>query len=530
MMPRATDPLRVLRPPGGLLIVALLLLGLGVRLSGIAAPEARILQQFPTEDGYLMLQVARNLAVGHGLSTAAGEIPTNGVQPGGTLLWAGLYAVVGGDKTAGVVLVLLVQLALAGIAAWLLRRLALRVLAPRSDADRLGTLAAAAWFASPIALPHTMNCLESGLYVVLGLGAANLFFPPGRAEAPWPWRRCVALGAVLGAVFWARNDGIFLVAAATLVHLTRATGPAGLGRRLRESTVMGATSVVVAVPWLVHNQTRFGSIVPVSGQAESLHTGLGASLYRLPPVLLEYLGVLFPIPSGIELESAFIFAAAAMLGVALGLAPRLWRRLEPRERRLAGLVGVYAAGLCAFYGLAFGAAHFMSRYLLPLSPYLALLASAGGLAAWRRVAPAAPRLAVAAAALLWLLPAAAHWRYYRRALPHAHFQVVRWVESHVPSSAAVGAVQSGTLGYFHDRTVNLDGKVNPEALRAREAHRIPFYIVESDIQYLADWAFMAEWHDLLPVIGEHFEVLVDDPARNLGVLGRVGAPRLDSGP
>jgi hypothetical protein len=40
----------------------------------------------------------------------------------------------------------------------------------------------------------------------------------------------------------------------------------------------------------------------------------------------------------------------------------------------------------------------------------------------------------------------------------------------------VGATESGTLGYFRDRTVNLDGKVNPAALNAIRAGDLRGYV------------------------------------------------------
>ena len=46
-----------------------------------------MLRQWPTEDGYLMLTIARNMALGNGMSTADGELPTNGTQPLATTIW-----------------------------------------------------------------------------------------------------------------------------------------------------------------------------------------------------------------------------------------------------------------------------------------------------------------------------------------------------------------------------------------------------------------------------------------------------------
>ena len=53
-----------------------------------------------SEDGYLMQTVARNMAIGLGMSTAEGTIPTNGVQPLATFAYAGLHALAGGSNNS----------------------------------------------------------------------------------------------------------------------------------------------------------------------------------------------------------------------------------------------------------------------------------------------------------------------------------------------------------------------------------------------------------------------------------------------
>jgi hypothetical protein len=45
-----------------------------------------------------MLTIARNIAEGHGMSTANGTIPTNGTQPLVTFILAGIFYLAGGDK------------------------------------------------------------------------------------------------------------------------------------------------------------------------------------------------------------------------------------------------------------------------------------------------------------------------------------------------------------------------------------------------------------------------------------------------
>jgi hypothetical protein len=197
---------------------------------------------------------------------------------------------------------------------------------------------------------------------------------------------------------------------------------------------------------------------------------------------------------------------------------RLFRACDPTRRALVALAAFFTVSLGAFYGLYFGAGYFMERYLYPASPFLAL---AWGWAVVELCARRSARglgwqsLALSAGALALSTAGAVH--AYRAGDSHMHFQVVRWVEANVPADVWVGAGQTGTLGFFHDRTINFDGKVNPEALEARKRGELVEYIAKKRLPYIADWVgavdFMRE-----PPIRARYEILVNDPEQNLGVL------------
>ena len=159
-----------------------------------------------------------------------------------------------------------------------------------------------------------------------------------------------------------------------------------------------------------------------------------------------------------------------------------------------------------------------------LSPVLALV---GVIAAYRvlmsmrndmRRMVLAPVAALAAIFVVGL-----NGRLYYNGMEHEHFQVVNWVEAHVPPQTWVGAPQTGTLGFFHDRTINLDGKVNPDALRARLAEGdVISYILRSKIEFLADWAGIAQWSQITKDgFNQQFKLLVLDRNANLAVFRRV---------
>ncbi len=111
--------------------------------------------------------------------------------------------------------------------------------------------------------------------------------------------------------------------------------------------------------------------------------------------------------------------------------------------------------------------------------------------------------------------------------------MVDWVQQHLTKNDWVGSSQTGTLGYFYDRTINLDGKVNPEALSARKREELFKYAIDKQINYLIDWVRIIDgWlitddptlsekqrQDRL-LLKQHFELIVRDTQRNLAVLKR----------
>ena len=507
--------------------IALLGIGLVARVAPLADHDGRLLSQFPTEDGYLMLTMGRNLALGNGLSTAGGTIATNGTQPLCTFLWALCFLVVGGERHAGVFLVQVLQIAFSAATAYALFRLGRVVLAGRRHGYAIAGLAACAWYATATTGYHTQNCLETGAYALVVVLALLVYVHGMRDRSkPWSSAQCLGLGLVLGLAFLTRNDACLFILAVCLVHWLSAarSGRSLFFRRLWETCVIGITSVVVATPWLVYNRLHFGSVVPISGIAESLDAQFGQNLALVPACLAEYVLTVVPVPNAISTRLPVIAGCSAVILVAGAVHLLFFKRTGTPGKAAIAIVGLSALFLSCFYGLYFGAGHFMNRYLFPLSPFLAIswavvVCHALG---WLRESRRLP-VAVGFSVALLVLVAGLNARIYLKGKDHMHFQVVEWVAEHVDEEEWVGAIQSGTLGFFHDRTINLDGKVNPHALAARTAGTLPDYVEQTEIRYLVDWVGIASFLDT-PGWAAQFDLLLRDPDRNLCVLERRSSP------
>lgn len=508
----------------------LLATGLVARLSPLFDAKWRLYWQFMSEDGYLMQTIARNMAIGLGMSTAHGSMPTNGVQPLATFFYAGLHALAGGDKLVALGYVTVFSAAVSVAAAWFLWRLGQALLRDLPFGNDIALLAAALWFASPLVLNHSMNGLETGVYYLAITAALCYYFSLDlAAAAPLRAGQRVALGLLLGVAFLARNDAVFLIAAVLSAHalLGGARAGGGWGRRVGDAVVAGGLSLVVASPWLIHNQLRFGSVVPISGAALSHAAPLGGNLRMMPANLLEASLLYVPIPRSLETAWPVVVACVALLAALGWAAWALVGRRNLAGARYCATLLLFCAGVGGYYGLFFGAPWFVSRYVSALSPLLWLLLVATAyllLAGTLRNRRTFMTTGAAMASVLLVCTATLATIQFVRQKSNGHRQVVEWVQANVDPLQWVGAVQTGTLGYFHDRTINLDGKVNPKALRANiERGQVLTYVLDdTPINYLVDWAGLAGWATMTsePRFGQAFEVVVKDEATNLAALRR----------
>ncbi len=512
-----------------IMLVATLVFATLYRLYPLVVGEPALAQAFMTEDGYLMLTIARNMAIGLGMSVSDGTIASNGVQPMATFLFAGSYLVTGGDKVAGLWGVQLTGAIIAVIGIFTVRALARVLLAPQDATPIWPWLVATMWFVSPLLLLHTMNGLETGLYTVMVTLSLVVFARLLHKGDTAGLADRMLLGAACGVAFLARNDAVFLIGAIGLVWLfhTLVIRRRPLGAVIAELIPPALLVALIASPWLINNYVNFGSIVPVSGTAQSLSGGLARNADILPAVLFEYVFPMLPVPVRLQYAPAFMICASIVILIILAsFVLQVWRR-GGTARHVMMAYMIFALLMCLYYGFYFGAGWFLSRYLSPLAPLLITATLSVALSLVRWLIPARATGAIYTLGLLSVVLCIALLGRYL--LPgtkeQGHFQVVDWVTENVPAETWVGAVQTGTLGYWHDRTINLDGKVNPAALQAQLTEGdVLNYVLQSPITYLADWEGIAYWVTTAnrgnTAFSDSFAVVVHDVPGNLAVLKR----------
>jgi hypothetical protein len=305
-----------------------------------------------------------------------------------------------------------------------------------------------------------------------------------------PW---AGLGALLGLLVLTRIDGVFIVTAFVVVKLWR-KGLSAIPRLF----VMGMTSILVSSPWWIFNHVRFGSIMPMSGQSEALGINFGANLFDGAVALADIFSAFFYFPfQSLPGWTRWLWAGVVPL-TALVLALRfgLFKKLRDKYAlsKLAPL-GVASLGFIIFYVFFFAAWWFLNRYFQPLRILWVLLLAPGLSEMFNQIMQMKPGSKnIWKTAVIIFLVGAGAWNVERYADNYRNHNIApgyltgKWGAEH--PDLLIGMEQAGTARFIAPNIVNLDGKVNPEALQARKHHAIGNYIVQTKFDYLVDWPFI----------------------------------------
>ncbi len=467
-------------------LLVLLLLG----CIGLCLRPAALVPDHPfTEDGYYAMNVARNVAQGHGFSVD-GVHPTSGFQPLFVCLSVVVFWICGPDNILALRAELLLQACIFLLSALVFARCMSLSLgdnltkAPGDDRfSERNLLFVLLFLSAQLFVAEFFNGLETGLSI---LGLLTLWLTMLRFDfehAAGLWR----MGLVLGLCVLIRVDAVFLCAAFAL------TVPAYLSVnwfvRIRSIGVVALVAFLVSSPWWLYNIIYFHTIMPSGATAQQLFTidsdrwqkAIEALLVNLLPHSYAWDRILG------GWDGVAVRVAALFFGYVF------WRWLQKRGSSLRlneqaqlflRIILIFSLELFVWYSLSSWASHFYLRYYVPAS-ILGMSLSAVLLAqcfmAIRRFSLWTVRLTSLAALVALVLQIVS---FNHRGSPYYH-SMLSLVEHTVPQGAYVGSRQSGTLGFFREHVVNLDGKVNSEVLPYQG--RVSEYLENHSIEWFCDW-------------------------------------------
>jgi len=460
--------------------------------SAFALGSDRLLFGGPfVEDAFYSLSVARHFAMGNGFS-ADGVHLTNGVQPLIVLLQSLCFLVTGGDRFDGLRLCFVLSGFIEAAFLWVMALLLKSI--HRKDSI---SSTERKWWQSPVVIAGAMqtflfsllamhtNGMETGLNALMIVLFLYLYLrvqKNGRILKDF-----VGLGIVGGFLTLSRIDAGVLVFIVALLELRFANG-------FRNSIIIDGMALIVSSPWWIYSYTHFGSLMPMSGQAESLGGWHSQALLDGVNAAGDIFFFYIPrwrhlIPELISISVLLISACCVFVAARRSEIGRKFR--STFDLRAVLPLVLFSIFLIVYYLFFFHAPWFLDRYWHPVAVLWIMIAAMTLPVAAESVKTIPHRnrifiysiLAVASIAIILVNLRADRSEYLPR-FPTGLAEIGFWAHDHPKSS--IGVYQSGTAGFLADNVTNLDGKVNIDALKARQHDSLGAYIGMKQFDYLAD--------------------------------------------
>jgi hypothetical protein len=451
------------------------------------------------DDAFYYFRIAQNISAGLG-STFGGLEPTNGYHPLWQLALIPVFLLFESNRWS-LSAVLLLQAFLYASFCLAARRVA-RTTDLESEFLIVFPLVALTSFSLIAATNNALfsNGMESALTMTL-LFAFIVSALSWRiyTDVHASYLHLVICGTLLGLLFLSRLDSIFFAMSAVLLLLVSASTSRPIARAAK-AAVMATPGVLIGLTYFATNETLFGTITPISGQAKALS---GPVLNPLPlayfaraeSLTLANIASMGVVTSVSSVSHSIVFAAASGLMAFFILArneqqgPR--RALSPLL--IALLIGasfqILYLSVASEWGLWPWYTYFVPAIMLASFPVvinwaLSLLGHASVIKTGLAVASALVFAYLLAPSFIALsrpaLPDAFNWKYHATT-------VASWINEHTERDAVVAVGDRGGAVAFHISRpiVQLEGLVESTAyLDALKTGRALDYIRARGVRYL----------------------------------------------
>jgi hypothetical protein len=449
-------------------------------------PERELAGLPYTDDCFYLFSIARSIAKGLG-PTVDGTHLTNGFQPLIVLLYTPIFWLCGSrmtdhaDSWLAIRWSFILNAAIAALMIWAVAQL-LKTLerAPETRGFTAPIAGAAIWTFTIAIFAEVTNGLETGLSSLL-LFIALILYAKLQTEDGMksPISRWVVLGLVLGLAVLARIDAAIFVAILTITLVIK--------RQSIEAVITAGMALLVSAPWWVFNLVSFGNLMPSSGQAEnSWPMPPFENIRRAVQAISDILSLVFYLPGHLGPIVRSVWIVLFICGILfICYRLRLFEKLS-NSFRLKPLFPflLFSIALLLFYTFFFRAPHFISRYLQPGRILWSIIVAISVSILWREKIARSVIIGVAVIGLTFSIVEYSG-NYFPAHQADDLFETGVWANHHPDEKIAM--LQSGIASFVAPNVINLDGKVNSDALRAHQQGKLSEYLRDEHFTYIADW-------------------------------------------
>ena len=440
-----------------------------------------------TDDTFLSLKIAKNIADGYGMTY--GGIPTNGFQPLYVLMMVPVFAVVKSNLILPVYIAMILLSVFSLLSVFVLYRMILKLFGSSESAFLVSLL----FVITPALIRNTTNGLETSVsFFFFLLVVYLLYLYRSVSLVNIKLKKIFNFGLILGFAMLARIDNVFLFLMLFIwfVFKLRREKP-GVKVVIYRTLAMAAGFAVIYVPWLAISYFYTGMLYPVSGEAVRIQ-GIYYAVHRTSFTNF-YFSELY---RSLRYFVLNYFVVAILI---LALFPFIIKKRKSdffkgfiSEKHFPLLItSVLFYTVYVFYISAFW---YFPRYLVPLFIPVSILTgffikeifTHGIFSAKRNLV-----FSVITVILILLNVYRPGFRdfYFGKHVTSGYYGIAVWASENLKDSTRLGCMQTGALGYFAEniKVYNLDGVVNSEAMFAVKQHRLMDYIKENKVEYLLSW-------------------------------------------
>jgi hypothetical protein len=333
----------------------------------------------------------------------------------------------------------------------------------------------------------------------------------------------VVFGVLIGLAVLARIDQVFLAMVILLDYLLVLRSKHASSGALGKVAAAVVIALIVYSPWMIYGIGTTGHLIQDSGSATRYLSMAYAPLFDLgspqmaetgpsagfiwghivhsfsvlkiaPPTHAVFRG--FEKFGGAVGAPNLLMTIANILGLLLLAAFIYVVVIRRRSLQVTGFgelqfLLLYTVVVIAAYSLYVFGVFFFVRYFYPIYFISCIFAGLLLEEAFRKLPSNATLTrslaAVILAAYLGVFGYMAYACVYRSNQQYCFYDVACWVDENTSPDDTIGVFQSGAIGYFSDRRViNLDGKVNRDALVALKDEKLAEYLREEGIDVVVD--------------------------------------------
>jgi hypothetical protein len=457
--------------------LALIILGLIIRLAMIKMPNSWLLTNILSDDAFYYFKLAQNMAAGLG-STFDGWQATNGYHPLWLWLITPIFKGVSGNWQP-----IQITLILSAIINALTNLGLLTIISKYTKNIWIKVLGIFVFVFNPFNIYESINGLETGLallflvlFILIGINLKNknnlLIF--------------VFWGIIGAAMMLARLDNVFYyIAGLAWIFFTQ-------NKKWQKVFITGISSSVLVLPWLIWSKLKFGTILTSSGSASTIVNHHLIVQDHGPSFAQQVKAVIYSSYNGLQMAITQTGAPELFLiliGMAIVLFITQRDLLKNNYKKYNIEVYLFGGFVLLFLLNASLRWTFRTWYFISLNIFLVL-----GLVWYLQKTSHLWKAKIKIYILFSILLASLFYISWSRHLANRDAKQIQmqqisiWANNNLPADTKIGVFNAGIQGYFSkNKVVNLDGLVNFPGYKALAEYRLWNYAEEQGIEYLIDF-------------------------------------------